>query len=97
MLKGWTAGFFMLDWREGGVCDLAYFGLTPEARGAGLGGWFIRTAILSAWDRPGVEKLTVNTCSLDHPRALPMYQKMGFAPVRREAARRLRAAEVASI
>ena len=30
--------------------------------------------------------VTVNTNSLDHPRALPLYQKAGFAPVRRETA-----------
>jgi hypothetical protein len=36
--KGWPQGFFMLDWREAGICDLAYFGLVPEAVGAGLGG-----------------------------------------------------------
>jgi hypothetical protein len=28
--------------------------------------------------------MTVNTNSLDHPRALPLYQKAGFVPVRRE-------------
>ena len=34
--------------------------------------------------REGVEKLTLNTNSLDHPRALPNYQRLGFVPVRRE-------------
>ena len=37
-----------------------------------------------AWDRPGTARVTVNTNSLDHPRALPLYQKAGFVPVRRE-------------
>ncbi|QDL90760.1 GNAT family N-acetyltransferase [Paroceanicella profunda] len=84
MRQGWSAGFFMLDSRVDGVCDLAYFGLMPEAVGAGLGGWFLRTAIHTGWDRPGTRKLTVNTCTLDHPAALPLYQKCGFVPVRRE-------------
>lgn len=88
MLTGWTAGFFMLDHREPSVCDLAYFGLTPEAVGRGLGGWLLRTAILDGWAAPGVERMTVNTCTLDHPSALPLYQRMGFEPVRRENARR---------
>lgn len=88
--KGWSAGFFMLDRRERGVCDLAYFGLTPEAQGLHLGGWLLRTAILTAWEGDGVERVTVNTCTLDHPRALPLYQKMGFAPVRQESGRRRR-------
>lgn len=88
MAKGWSAGFFTLDWRYAGRAELAYFGLAPEARGLGLGNWLLRTAILTGWERPGVELMTVNTCSLDSPRALPLYQKMGFVPVRREDARR---------
>lgn len=96
MIKGWTAGFFMLDWREKGRAELAYFGLAPEAQGRGLGPWLLATAILTGWDRPGVERMTVNTCSLDSPRALPLYQKMGFVPVRREAARR-RSSRVVSL
>ena len=71
----------MLDGREEGVCDLAYFGLVPEAVGTGLGSWLLKTAILTAWARPGTQRLTVNTCTLDHPRALAQYQRMGFTPV----------------
>jgi GNAT superfamily N-acetyltransferase len=89
MRRGWPAGFFMLDTREAGVCDLAYFGLVPEATGQGLGRWLLRTAVQMGWDRPGVTRMTVNTNSLDHPAALPLYQKIGFAPVRREVHRRI--------
>ncbi len=81
---GWPQGFFLLEPMDGGVVDLAYFGMVPEAVGQGLGGWLLKTAILSAWDMPGTEKVTVNTCTLDHPRALALYQKNGFEPVRRE-------------
>lgn len=81
MSRGWPQGFFMLDGREEGVCDLAYFGLVPEAVGTGLGSWLLKTAILTAWARPGTQRLTVNTCTLDHPRALAQYQRMGFTPV----------------
>jgi hypothetical protein len=28
----------------------------------------------------------VQTCTLDHPRALPMYQRMGFSPYAQEEA-----------
>ncbi|MEX3017466.1 GNAT family N-acetyltransferase [Gymnodinialimonas hymeniacidonis] len=82
--NGWPAGFFMLDWRDAAVCDLAYFGLVPQAVGTGLGRPLLQTAIAMGWDREGVEKMTVNTCTLDHPSALPLYQKMGFVPVERE-------------
>ena len=89
MLEGWPGGFFVLDTRTGGICDLAFFGLMPEAHGRGLGAWLLGEAVESAWERPGVEKVTVNTCTLDHPRALPLYQKLGFEPVRRETHRRV--------
>ncbi len=86
---GWPGGFFALDWRERGVCDLAYFGMSGDLHGRGLGKWLLGEAIQTGWERPGVTRMTVNTCTLDHPRALPLYQRMGFAPVRREEARRM--------
>ncbi|MGB0504574.1 MAG: GNAT family N-acetyltransferase [Pikeienuella sp.] len=89
MLQGWTAGFFVLDHRQTGVVDLAYFGLTPEARGRGLSGWLLTTAIQTGWSQPDVACMTLNTCTLDGPRALPMYQKYGFSPVRQETKTRI--------
>lgn len=86
-LTGWPAGFIMLDHRARPSCDISYFGMAPEAAGRGLGSWLLGAGVHMAWDA-GAEKLTVNTCSLDHPRALPLYQKWGFAPVRREERRR---------
>jgi len=83
MMKGWPQGFFLLDASEPRATDLSYFGIVPEAVGQGLGKYLLRTAILTAWDREDVEILTVNTCTLDHPRALQIYQANGFAPVRR--------------
>ena len=84
---GWPHGFFILDCRAPEVCDLAYLGLVPEAIGRGLGTFLLHTALHMAWDRPGTARVSVNTNTLDHPRALPLYQKAGFAPVRRETAR----------
>jgi GNAT superfamily N-acetyltransferase len=89
MRAGWPHGFFLLDARDPDVCDLAYFGLVPQAVGHGLGTFLLQTAVHMAWDRPGVTTVTVNTNSLDHPRALPLYQKAGFAPVRRETRSRV--------
>jgi len=40
--------------------------------------------VREAW-RHGPAKLVVDTCSLDHPRALAMYQRAGFVAVRQEA------------
>lgn len=84
MSHGWPQGFFMLDARNKEVTDLSYFGLVPEAVGKGLSGFLLRTAILTAWEREGLRALTVNTCTLDHPRALQTYQRNGFIPVHRK-------------
>ena len=89
MRAGWPHGFFVLDGRAPGRCNLAYFGLVPEAIGRGLGTFLLQTAVHMAWDRPGTARLTVNTNSLDHPRALPLYQQAGFEPVRRETVTRV--------
>jgi GNAT superfamily N-acetyltransferase len=89
MRAGWPHGFFLLDGREDGDCNLGYFGLVPEAIGRGLGTFLLHTAVHMAWDRPGVRRVTVNTNSLDHPRALPLYQKAGFEPARRETRTRV--------
>jgi GNAT superfamily N-acetyltransferase len=89
LYEGWPAGFFLLDWRQESVCDLAYFGLSGEVLGRGYGKWLLGEAVRIAWDRAGVERMTVNTCSLDHPRALPLYQRMGFEPVRRTEVERV--------
>ncbi|SFH84697.1 GNAT family N-acetyltransferase [Albimonas pacifica] len=89
MWEGWPAGFFLLDWRQAGVCDLGYFGLCEATRGRGLARWLLSEAIHAGWSRPGVEKMTVNTCALDHPSALPLYQRAGFSPVRRTEVERV--------
>lgn len=80
-LDGAPAGFFEIDRSQADVTDLAYFGLMGHAISRGLGRWFLEAAVEAAWaDSPG--KVTVKTCTLDHPAALPLYQKVGFVPVR---------------
>jgi GNAT superfamily N-acetyltransferase len=84
MVDGWPGGFFVLDTRQPETCDLAFFGLVPQATGRGLSRWLLGTATHMGWDRPGVTRMTLQTNTLDHPRALALYQRMGFTPVRRE-------------
>jgi GNAT superfamily N-acetyltransferase len=78
---GEPAGFYELDRRHPQVVNIAYFGLMPWAIGTGLGRAFLRHAIDTAWaaGRPAV---TVNTCTADHPRALPAYLAAGFQRLR---------------
>ncbi len=89
LYTGWPAGFFMLDRRELGRCDLAFFGLVPEAIGLGLGKYLLQTAIHMGWDHEDTERMTVQTCTLDHPRALQLYQKSGFTPFKQETKSRV--------
>jgi hypothetical protein len=70
---GNPAGLAELDLRAG---NSAYIGRR-------LGYFFLYHACMNAWLHP-ITKLKVNTCTLDHPRALPLYQRLGFAPVSRE-------------
>lgn len=62
--------------------NLSYFGLFPIAVGRGVGREFLRCAIDEAWSLSGGGKITVNTCTADHPRALPLYLSEGFSVVR---------------
>lgn len=78
--RGVPAGYVELDRREPGVCEVAYFGLFPEAIGGGLGTWFLRWAVREAWRDERLERLWVHTCTLDHESALGVYQKCGFHP-----------------
>jgi GNAT superfamily N-acetyltransferase len=75
------AGFFELDGASGRAVNLSYFGLLPHAVGRGMGPAFLRAAIDEAWRRKP-SHLTVNTCTADHPRALPNYLQAGFQIVR---------------
>jgi GNAT superfamily N-acetyltransferase len=78
---GEPLGFFELDARMRPDVNLSYFGLVPHAIGAGIGGAFLRAAVDEAW-RAKPRAMTVNTCTADHPRALPTYLRTGFHPVR---------------
>jgi GNAT superfamily N-acetyltransferase len=79
---GEPAGFYELERREGELgINLSYFGLMPHAIGAGLGRALLRHAVDAAWaEKP--RALTVNTCTADHPRALPNYIAAGFRVLR---------------
>lgn len=81
---GVPAGYIELDRRDENTdprkpINIAYFGLAPEFFGRGLGPWLLRAGVRQAFSY-GTQRLLVNTCNLDHPAALPLYQKTGFRP-----------------
>ena len=81
--EGSPAGLAELDLRKPGTANIAYFGLMPEAIGKRLGYFFLYHTCMNAWAQP-IQRLTINTCTLDHPRALPLYQRLGFTAYSRE-------------
>ncbi len=80
---GAPMGFFELNRADPAAVDLAYFGLAPWAIGRGLGLQLLRAAIEAA--DGATRAMTVNTCTLDHPKALALYQEAGFV-IEREVA-----------
>ncbi len=80
---GVPAGFVELDRRSTPDIEIAFFGLVPEFIGQGFGRYLLGWAVAEAW-RHAPRALKVSTNNLDHPRALPNYQKAGFVPVRQE-------------
>ena len=79
---GVEVGMIELDFREAGECLIRFLGLVPELAGKGHGRWLFAQVIALAW-RPGTRRVHVNTCTLDHPAALPAYLKAGFRTYKR--------------
>ncbi len=71
-----------LDFRTPACCEIAYFALVPELTGQQLGRWLMAEALMRAW-RPGITRVWVHSCTLDHPSAIGFYRAVGFIPVSR--------------
>lgn len=78
-VDGVPAGFAELDRRAEPEIELAYLGLIPAFAGRKLGPYLLHAAIDTAWSHR-TRRLSVNTCDLDHPKALALYQRFGFRP-----------------
>ncbi|WP_265518907.1 GNAT family N-acetyltransferase [Nitratireductor luteus] len=93
-LDGAPAGYFEICRLRPEETALVHFGLMEHAIGRGLSRWFLGEAIRAGWET-GPQKLSVETCTLDHPAALGLYQKMGFEPVlrREDSVRKLSPAD----
>jgi ribosomal protein S18 acetylase RimI-like enzyme len=80
---GAPAGWFELDaGRAPKETRLVHFATMPQFRGLGLARYLLAHAIAAGFDEQP-SALTVETNTLDHPAALPLYRKMGFRPVSR--------------
>ncbi len=85
-VNGVPAGFAELDRRRSRDVELVYFGLVPEFIGHGLGAYLLDWAVHQAWTYDP-ERVWVHTCTLDHPRALRLYQRAGFVAYTRQVER----------
>ncbi len=70
-------GLLELSLRKPEAADLSFFGLAPGRTGQGLGRVLLNVAVDMAF-AAGAPRLTVNTCTLDHPAALRTYERAGF-------------------
>ena len=71
-------GFFELSQKNmPRSVEISFIGLVDSAIGRGLGRLLAQYAIAHAWAaKPN--RIIIQTCTLDHKRALPLYQKLGF-------------------
>lgn len=79
---GTPVGLLELDFAVPAEVELAYFGLAPAMTGHGHGGWLMAHAMRLCW-QPGITRVWVHTCDLDHPAALGFYLAAGFVPFER--------------
>lgn len=80
-VNGSPAGFFELELSSlPERAEILYFGLVPDFQGRGLARFMLSCAIAAAWSH-SPSKVIIETSTLDSPRALQLYQKMGFSPV----------------
>jgi GNAT superfamily N-acetyltransferase len=79
-VDGAPAGFFELDLaRLPDEAEIRYFGLTKDFHGRGLARFLLSEAVFAAFAHAPA-RLAIQTCTLDSPRALQLYQRIGFSP-----------------
>ncbi|OFW99038.1 MAG: hypothetical protein A3E78_00575 [Alphaproteobacteria bacterium RIFCSPHIGHO2_12_FULL_63_12] len=76
-VEGVPAGMAEIDAEETPIVHIRFFGLAPEVIGTGLSRFFLSNAVDLAWSL-NPNEVRIETCTLDHPAALALYQKFGF-------------------
>jgi GNAT superfamily N-acetyltransferase len=82
-LNGAPCGYFELERKGTERIEIAYLGVLKNFFGQGLGRKLLIEALKKARQQGG-QKITVNTCSLDHPAALANYLARGMTIIREE-------------
>lgn len=80
--QGRDQGILEIDFRRLPEVEISFLGVAGPLIGKGAGRFLIRQALQIAWAR-NPRRVTIHTCTLDHPRALEFYRKAGFKPYAR--------------
>ena len=76
-------GFVELNFKLFPQVEIVFVGLIEDAIGRGLGSRMLERLIDYIYTR-APSRIIIQTCTLDHPSALPPYQRRGFTPVGRK-------------
>lgn len=80
--NGRDAGILELDFRRLPDVEISFLGVVQELIGTCAGRFLMNRALDIAWAR-APRRVTVHTCTLDHPNALAFYLRSGFSPYAR--------------
>jgi GNAT superfamily N-acetyltransferase len=71
-----------IDRRDPADVEISFFGLKPEFVARGAGRAMMSAALDVAW-QSDTQRVSLHTCTLDHPGALSRYRRCGFVLYRR--------------
>jgi len=80
--RGRDEGILEIDFRRFPDVEIAFLGVVSSLLGKGAGRYLMNRALEHVWGRTP-SRVTVHTCTFDHPRALEFYLKSGFVPYSR--------------
>ena len=80
-LVGYFELIFHFDLQE---IEIAYFGLLEEHHNQNLGGYLLSKAIKKSFEKGGIKRVWVHTCTFDHENALKNYLARGMKIYKKE-------------
>jgi len=80
--RGRDEGILEINFRRFPDVEISFLGVVGTLLGKGAGRYLMNRALEIAWAR-APKRVTIHTCTLDHPRALEFYLKTGFTPYSR--------------
>lgn len=72
-------GILEIDFRRFPDVEISFLGVVSELLGTGAGRFVMNRALDITWSR-NPRRVTVHTCTLDHPHAFAFYLRSGFSP-----------------